>query len=307
MDTGDAIVTLFSGDYDIGVAALANSLYRVGFRGTIWAGYRGAGAPWARPLVKKDGYTEFSPCEGLNIAFVPVQTDWHFTNYKPFLMTDVWTRLAPDAERLFFFDPDITVQCRWQFFRDWASESIAVCEDANSPMDTSHPVRSWWRRYFLEQGIQLPNAVDNFANAGFIGVPRRHIAFLEEWKRAIQIVGRQPGALASLYMGDRTNPINVPDQDALNIAIMGTAVPVSWIGRDAMDFIAGSIMSHAIGAKKPWHGRFIADVVRGRRVTRAEQRFIQNASGPIRPRSAARLLWWRFEAWMARILGRLVA
>lgn len=40
--SGETICTLFDGDFHYGLAAMLNSLVQAGYKGTVWAGYRGA-------------------------------------------------------------------------------------------------------------------------------------------------------------------------------------------------------------------------------------------------------------------------
>lgn len=89
-----AICTLFEGSYHQGVAALANSLHQAGFKGRIYAGYRGALPTWAASATPLDlprwpGATVMPLAEQLSLAFLPLDTQHHLTNYKPEFMLDL--------------------------------------------------------------------------------------------------------------------------------------------------------------------------------------------------------------------------
>ena len=111
---------------------LINSLSAVGFTGTVVCGHRGSIPPWADAAKR---------LEKIEVRFVALTTPAHLTNYKPEFLLKVWNELQPDAEQLFYFDPDIVVRAPWSFFEEWANYGVALVEDVNSPMPESHPPR----------------------------------------------------------------------------------------------------------------------------------------------------------------------
>ena len=143
-----AVCTLFEGNYHYGVGALANSLYAQGFRGTIYAGYRGPLPPWVNGSKTTDGCTDFSPVEGLVLRFIPLSTKAHLTNFKPDFMLSLWQKQCPQAESIFYFDPDIVVICSWPFFERWVQAGVALCADINPSMPKNHPLRHAWNQFY---------------------------------------------------------------------------------------------------------------------------------------------------------------
>lgn len=303
-----AICSLFEGDYHLGLGALVNSLYQHGFRGVVWVGYRGPLPPWATPL--KAGL-EFFQCQvapDCHLRFLPVSTERHLTNYKPEFMLRIWGDYSPEADMLFYFDPDIVIKCRWSFYEEWANHGVALCEDVNSPMTASHPIRMAWCRFFEQRGLRLRPKTDLYLNAGFIGVARKYAGFLREWEQVQELISATADGLRKWNLHDRTFPFSKTDQDALNIALMASELPASLIGKEGMDFAPGGYtMSHALGPLKPWRKRVIREVLlRGRRPSPADRNYWKYTEAPIRLYSR-RLVWRRRIALsVAAALGRLV-
>jgi hypothetical protein len=302
-----AICTLFEGDYHLGLAALVNSLSAHGFKGTVYAGYRGPLPPWASTT---DPSGTINVTSDITITFVPLTTTIHLTNYKPDFMLDLWKNHCPDADSLFYFDPDIVIKCRWQFFEEWADFGVAVCRDMNGDMPNTHPLRQMWRRILQPLGITFHRSLDVYVNGGFVGVSRKQYAFVDLWKTTLSHMEICSTDLNKLSQGDRTIPFSFPDQDALNITCMAHSGEISAVGADGMDFQwggGGYIMSHAAGGVKPWRKRFLLNLLtKFQRPSIADRGFAANIDGPLHPFPPARLLRIKLDLFLARALGRFI-
>ena len=306
-----AICTLFEGNYHYGLGALVNSLYAQGYRGTIYAGYRGALPPWVADAKKSSDWVEFSPATGLVLRFIPLTTTIHLTNYKPDFMLSLWEHHCPQAESLFYFDPDITVFCRWSFFEEWVHAGVALCADINPDMPANHPIRHAWKKFYSPHGIMFRQTPDIYFNGGFVGLRRDQIPFLHCWQRLQELMAPEIGGLKSVNVRDRTFLFNKTDQDALNIAAMANESPVSPMGQDAMDIQFGGggyVMSHALGAQKPWNKKFMQNLFfRGNSPSRADRLFFRHVETPIRLYPTATLTGKRFLLLGAGFLARFMS
>ena len=299
------VVTLFEGDYHLGAAALINSLCAAGFDGAVVCGHRGPVPPWA-PAARQLGPVQ--------VDFVALDTAVHLTNYKAEFLVHVWTALHPGADRLFYFDPDIVVKVRWPFFEEWADYGVALVEDVNSPMAESHPRRSAWRRCLGRRHQLVRRETSLYVNGGFIGLARAQQGFLHEWREAMALVGGEIGGLErSMFSFDAVRPdmtspdypFSKTDQDALNIAVMTAAQPVSIMGAEGMDFHPGGwTMSHALGPEKPWRKKFIRAALAGRAPTAADRGFWAHAAAPLPVFPGRVLTWHRVTLACAGLIGR---
>lgn len=306
-----AICTVFEKDYHYGVGALVNSLYHYGFRGIIWAGYRGNLPPWVTSCKQGDGYQEFTVAEGCTIRFVKLNTPKHFGFYKPDFMLQLWEKYCPEVEALFYFDPDIVNKCRWDFYEKWVSRGIAVCGDSWYLVPANHPKRLAWLEFAQSQGFSCQRQLDYHYNSGFIGVHKSCKSIIEIWQK-LEELGEIAGHsnLQDLY-SDRAfheYPYLYGDQTYLNLALMLTTHPLSTVGPDGMDFIpGGTIMSHAtVPSVKPWRKQLIMSALEGSSPTMTDRLYWRHAQTPIQMYSTAKFLWQNFELRCSAAIGRFI-
>jgi hypothetical protein len=304
------VCTLFEGSYHFGVGALANSLYAGGYRGVIYAGYRGALPPWAAGGPTRDGVAEYSPAPGLTLRFLPLATTAHLTNFKPDFMLSLWQDHCPQADALFYFDPDITVIAGWPFFESWVAAGVAVCADINPSMPAQHPLRHAWKQFYQPHGIVFHRELDLYFNGGFIGVHRRHAEFLRCWQGLQVLMASEIGGMQNVNLRDRTYLFHKTDQDAMNVAVMASECPISPMGQDGMDLQPGGggyVMSHAVGGQKPWKKPFLRTLFqRGWPPSRADRMYFRHVETPIRLFSAPSLVNRRSSLLLAAALGRFL-
>jgi len=259
-----------------------NSLARSGFRGNVWAGYRGDLPPWFTGK-KGIGQTEyFEPIPGIRIGFVPVRTELHFAQYKPDFCLQVLHELDSNAEGVFYFDPDVFILAEWKFFETWLGSGIAACEDGHYPLNPSHPLVKMWSKYLSSKGFALSNPINAYMNSGLAGVRRDASAFLELWRNLLIQVQQdfKTGGLA--HFGNRTDLFHNIDQDAFTLALSITSLPVSPVGVDGMGFAQGEWLTlHATG-RKPWRRRIFSDLLReGVGIDRALLRYWEFCEQPV--------------------------
>ena len=283
------VCTLFEGTYHMGLGALVNSLYRNGFRATLFAGYRGSLPPWAAPVSTKDKIADFAVAEGCQIKFVSLETPLHLASYKPIFMRRVFEEFLQPEDILCYFDPDITIKCRWSFFEQWVQNGLALVEDCTFPyMPSDHPLRYLWLEMAKSAGLIQKRAPGRYYNSGFVGVPGRLRHVLPLWESLLESA-RAFGYDNTTFTGtDRTLPWQASDQDLLNVLVMTTDVALSTLGPEGMDFRPGGyVMSHAVNSPKPWARDYLKFALEGRPPSLSDKGFWENSEHPIRLFSAS--------------------
>lgn len=316
-----AVCTLFEGHYHYGVASLSNSLYQQGFRGRIYIGYRGALPNWAlKGEIKSIGKWEealvLTPIEGMQLIFLPLNTTYSLTNYKPDFMLDLLQGPVEDATALFYFDPDIVVYDSWISFEQWVNCGVALSEDINSPLQQFHPRRVGWRSYFKEFDIDLKFVNEIYVNGGFIGLHRKDVSFLNLWVHLQERMGLSIGGLESSIFSreavesaviklEEYKIFSKSDQDALNATIEVFRGNISYFGKEGMGFESGHIsMYHALGANKPWKTRHLLRAFQGTSPREVDSVYWNNTKYPIYAHSTFEILNAKLNIKIAKFIGR---
>jgi len=300
------ICTLFEGHYHQGVGALGNSLSAAGFRGIMWAGYRGPLPPWASSAVVIDpDMRRLDVEEGFSIIFVHLETPLHFAYFKPEFLARILDEFDPDCDAAIYIDPDIVVKCPWHLLERWPWQGVALVQDVHSVMPPRHPMRLAWWEFLAQRGISADFPRDRYYSSGFVGVPRSQRRFLDVWERVMEIVLSEIGSNKGTKHGAAGEIFHSTDQDALNMALMVADTPVNAAGSESMDFATGGyLLSHAIGTPKPWNGGFLSEAFRGSPPRMASKAFLYYATGPIKFCEPARRAWLVFTLNLSAAIGR---
>jgi hypothetical protein len=305
-----SICTLFEGDYHYGVATLVNSLYNHGFRGIVWAGYRGDLPTWAKPNKNTQIYQEFTVAEDCLIRFIKLNTYKFFSNYKPDFMLQLWENYCPEVEAIFYFDPDIVNKQRWDFYKGWISRGITLCEDGFDYLPTNDPTRLAWKELAESQGYVCHQELDRYYNSGFIGVKQNQKSLLILWQKLLEnfaALGYFDLQNFSLYSDE--HPYFLTDQCVLNLAIMLSNEPLTTVSRMGMDFgnVSINIMSHAAGAAiKPWRKKLIFKALGGVPPTLTDKAYWRHTQSPIQIYSRISYLSKKIELLCASAIGRFI-
>lgn len=286
------ICTLYEGNYHHGVAALVNSLYKNGFRGAIYVGYRGETLPpWAgeaknNPDLEWKNASTLIVTEGIELHFLPLNTNYHLANYKPNFMLQLWSGPAKNSDGMFYFDPDIVVRTQWSYYENWINHGVAlVHEILSNDMPPTHPLRKDWEKVAVKMDRVVTNNLNSYINSGFCGLRKKNISFLFDWEQIIQTGIKHFGFIPEQFQhfkGGRGFLFFAFDQDAFNIAAMTANVPLSEMGPEAMDFVYGGFtMSHATGSPKPWLKSYLISALKGKPPTLADKAFWNYVGSPI--------------------------
>lgn len=284
------ICTLYEGHYHHGVAALSNSLYKKGFRGSVYVGYRGGLPPWAihaydNQYLNWQGTKTLAVADGLDLHFLPVVTNFHLANFKPDFMLQLWETIPNEVEAMFYFDPDITLKCHWDFIEKWSQFGVTlVHEIVGNDMPHTHPKRGMWNEIIIKSDKEVKRQINNYFNSGFCGVTKANIEFLKTWSTIIHISSEYFGFKIN-HFSDYVEPWSLfpsGDQDAMNIATMCSNSDISEFGPEGMDFTYGGwLMSHSTCQPKPWKINLFNKFINGRSISMAEKNYWENVNGVI--------------------------
>lgn len=301
----EIIVCLFDGEYNLGAAALINSLVKFDFKGLIYLGYRGELPDWVSQLkfIEENCY---SVSNDITIHFKEVDTSMHLGYYKPYFLKETFEKYKY-TNKVYYFDADIVITTSWRFYSNWLQEGASLCLDNSFHfIHHSHPWRREWKELAPPNELGFNNT-NYYFNSGFLGIERESIKLIDRWIRFTekhQEIGRDINSF------DKADYISVKsDQDLLNAAItISPDVEVSIIGTEGMGFtFPASIMAHAIGGFKPWNNSFLIQLVKsGHKPNLADKSFFANCEHPLNIFSPFDFKIKKIDLFIASFFGRIL-
>ncbi|HAV12768.1 MAG TPA: hypothetical protein DCX06_04625 [Opitutae bacterium] len=274
-----AILTLYEGNYHLGVGALINSAINSGFKGKFFVGYRDSLPPWVADLdcIRENTYS----VHGCELVFFRCNPKRHLTYHKPFAALEILEKY-PEIDAIFYADPDVLFLEDWAYFEKWVCCGVSVCLDANfSFVGLSHPWRSEWREMITQSQLQVVNDTANYYNAGFVGVKREDAELLRNWVELTELFEQQGGQTEEMDTGNFLISVR-SDQELLTAAAM-TFQRMSVVGLEGMGFNGHyCILAHAIESPKPWDCNFLRQACSAIGVSRSSKYFMQFSQHPIR-------------------------
>ena len=179
--------TVYEGDYHYGVGALANSLYRQGYRGELVVGWRGRLPRWVQNV---DAAGIFQVTARL---LDPLRR-------AGFRAARGAAQACPDARHLRSPGSARGACCFLRRRCDcpgtlglpgaWARDAVALVIDPVFPtVATHHPWRKAWRE-LAEVTTGDVRDIDDYHGSAFIGVPRRYRALIDAWCNLTELFRR---------------------------------------------------------------------------------------------------------------------
>jgi hypothetical protein len=298
--------TLAENKYFYGVSALINSIISNGtYADKLVVGYRGKLPEWLPKLTNSKNGQAVTLKNGFIIDFVELDGNLHMVHEKPKWFHHLSNILEPEATEYFFFDSDIVLINRINFFGEWVKQGVAICEDVNYDMSANHPIRKQWIELAKNSNYKIKQIPSRYYNSGFLGWTKENAQFIVDWNNCSKILMQVAGDLTKFRVNDRTSVALSANQDSLNMAVMITESQVSTIGPEAMGFHNGlSLMLHPLGPK-PWDINFLMDFFNGKSPRHADIEFWKNVnSSELRPYSHFHIRRKVFAVQLCKLLSR---
>jgi hypothetical protein len=299
------VCTLAECSYFYGLAALANSLVRAGFKGSIIVGYRGDRPTWLERLNRDSALDAYLVTSEVRLQLIEVPGTWHLANYKGYLIRQIFSEIVPSADLVYFFDTDIVITCAWSILAGWARNgAVVVLDMADTYMSPHHVYRRAWQELAAKINRKCRDFT-GYVNSGCVGIDRQFAEFAEVWALLMEELERQGTDMNKMKNWTGRREFARMDQDVLNATIMATDTPIALLGAEAMGWFPGTgeIMPHAMLHKKPWVRNYIFDALRGFPPDRIYRSYWQFVEGPIRPFSKRDLKRKKIALKTARLIG----